>query len=130
MHDLKLAVQLKDEVLKAAEEESATIIKEIDVSIGELLMVNPEQLEFWLEEAFKGSIGEESNVSITQVKPRVVCECGYEGNVIDDIEENMKDVLPSHSLKTSGLACPDCGSESLRIEKGKECRINEIVFEK
>ena len=58
MHELSYAQALLDAVLKLAEENNAKRITSIHLKIGELLLINPEQLKFCFSVISKGTIAE------------------------------------------------------------------------
>ena len=52
----------------------------IQLEIGELAFLNPEQIIFWIDELFKGSVAEGAKVKVKTIKARIKCEaCGYKG---------------------------------------------------
>lgn len=120
MHDITMARSIVDTVLEAAREQGAEAILEIDLVIGEFTLLSPEQVEFWMGELLRGTIGEGAEVSIEQRAPRVRCqECRYEGptEVSDD---------PIYHLMAFTPTCPECGSTDLEVIAGKECTIRNI----
>jgi len=84
VHELSYAQALLDAVLKLAEENNAKKVTAIHLKIGELLLINPEQLKFCFSAISKGTIAEDAELVIEFIKPKIVCtQCGKEfGEVI------------------------------------------------
>jgi len=77
VHELSYAQALLDEVLKLAEENEAKRVTKIRLRIGELLLINPEQLKFCFKAISSGTIAENAEIEIEFIKPEIVCtECG------------------------------------------------------
>ena len=57
----------------------------IQLEIGELTLLNVEQVTFWIDELFKGSVAEGAKVKVKTIKARIKCEsCGYKGGITPD----------------------------------------------
>lgn len=109
MHEYSIAYDIYATARRAALENGATIVKKIHVDVGEMTMVNPEQVRFLF-----GTFGEEdpmfrdTDLAYRTVKPRVRCRCGYEGSEI--------------------YVCPRCGSLP-EIVEGREITVTNIEIE-
>jgi len=120
MHDLTMARSIVDTVLEAAKDEGGEEVLEIDLVIGELTLLSPDQMEFWVREMLRGTIGEGAEVRIEQRGPQVRCKgCGYEGDV--EVSDN-----PIYHLMAFTPTCPRCGSTELEVVAGNECMIRNI----
>jgi len=120
MHDLSISQAIARTVLKEARDQKAKEILSIEIEIGEFTFLNPEQVRFWLKEIFKESIAKEAKVHIKKVYSQIRCQdCHWRGrmNVKDDPLYHTYFFIPK---------CPKCGSSSLKIEKGRECRVRKI----
>ncbi|HII95977.1 MAG TPA: hydrogenase maturation nickel metallochaperone HypA, partial [Candidatus Methanofastidiosum sp.] len=85
MHELSLADGMLKTVLEAAKKEKAKKIKSIKLEMGEILLVNTEQLTFCFDVISKGTIAEDAKLDITFLKPRVHCnKCNKEFNITSD----------------------------------------------
>ncbi len=96
--------------LEFANEKGAKKVNLIKILVGELLMINPEQLEFCFEVASKGTILEGAKLEIEFVKAKATCTlCGR---------------------KFEGVEYPicECGG-FLQIEGGKEFILEKIQME-
>jgi hydrogenase nickel incorporation protein HypA/HybF len=80
MHEYGIAYDIFATARKAALDSHATSVTCIHVDIGDLAMVNPEQVEFLFsviaaeEPLFAGS-----RLACRKVPPKGKCSCGYEG---------------------------------------------------
>ncbi len=109
MHELSYAQALLDEVLRLADENDAKRIVKIHLQIGELLLINPEQLKFCFSAISKGTIAEDAELVIEFIKPKIVCtECGRE---FDEV-----------------IGICDCGG-IVSIEGGKDFLLKKIEME-
>ena len=79
MHELSFAQAILDTVMTVAEKHKAKKVKSVHVVIGDLLMLNPEQLKFCFDVVTKGTIAENAKLEIEIVKPKIKCTlCGKE----------------------------------------------------
>ncbi len=123
MHEYSIACEIWQSVLKAVRAHPASQpaeklqVRSVTVEIGDLNLIEPEQLSFWLEQlaAHEGSPG--IKLKLQPLPGRVKCrECGEEG-VLEKQEENIWLVplmLP---------ACPNCGSRNVEVIGGRELRV-------
>lgn len=120
MHDVTAAQQIAHQVLAAARERGASRVERIALALGAMTMLDPESLQFWLEQILRGTIAEGAQVQI-EVRPLSVrCKaCGFEGEapVPDD---------PIYHLMPFVPACPECGAEGLQVLGGSECIVESI----
>ena len=88
MHEMSFAMALLENALKICEEKKAKRISKIRIEIGELLLINPEQLRFCFEAVSKNTIAENAELEIEFTKARVKCSiCGKEYDEIKNICE-------------------------------------------
>jgi len=106
---MSFAQSLLEGVLRIAEEKKAKKVKRVVVDIGELLMLNPEQLRFCYEVITRGTIAEGSELELNVVKPVIKCTlCGKE-------------------FDTPFALC-DCGG-IVSVEGGKDAVIRKVEME-
>ncbi len=106
---MSFAQSLIDNVVRIAEEKGAKKVSKVVVEIGKLLMLNPEQLKFCYEVVSKGTIAENSELELIEVKPIIKCSiCGKEYD--------------------TPFAICDCGGV-LTVEGGKDAVIKKIEME-
>jgi hydrogenase nickel incorporation protein HypA/HybF len=105
--------------MKEADRRKAKKVVEVDIAIGSLTFLNPEQIRFWYEMLTKDTTMEGSKLVIEESLGTVRCpKCGYEGNFkyIDD---------PAFHLSLPTLQCPKCDG-LVEIISGKDCIIKSI----
>ncbi len=115
MHDVTAAQRIASTVLEAAHEQEAERVERIEVALGAMTMIDPEQLEFWLEQVLRGTVAEGAEVQIEQLPLRIRCgACGYEGEtpVPDDPIYHLMPFVPE---------CPQCDSDDLEVLGGDAC---------
>ena len=109
MHEYSVAYDIYATAKRAAEEHNATEVKKIFVDVGEMTMVNPEQVKF-LFDVIKEEDPAFQNTALEyrQVAVKVRCCCGYEG--------------------CEHFVCPECGGMPEIIE-GREIVVTNIEIE-
>ncbi len=110
VHEMSFASAILDAVMKVARENNAKRVKSVHVVIGNLLMLNPEQLKFCYDVVTKGTIAENSKLEIEVVKAKI--ECTNCGKVFDEYV---------------GI-CDECGG-ILKVEGGKEMFLKKVEME-
>lgn len=120
MHELSMADAMVKTVLDVAEKNNATEILEVTIEVGQLTMLNPEQLKFLLDVLVEDTLLEGSKINIEEVPVEIDCKtCNYEG-------------LPNMDGSDHYLAivkCPECGGRNLEITAGRECNVKTIKIE-
>lgn len=119
MHEFAVASEIVDQVLHSARKNQGKKILSIRLAIGELTLLNTEQLHFWVRELFKGSIAEDAEIEIHLIRARVSCgRCGYRGGIPSPQDQAMSHQILPH--------CPRCHSFQIEIKKGRECLLKGI----
>jgi len=110
VHEMGFAKIIIDEVNKLAKEKDAKKVTAVKIIMGELLLINPEQLNFWFKALTQGTIIEGAKLDISFVKPKIICTiCGKNYN------------------QPIGL-CEECGG-FVKVEGGKEIVIEKVEME-
>jgi len=123
MHEVATSQSLADAVLREAKKRNATRVLRVEVEIGELSFLEPEQVGFWVELNLQGTIAERAELDIKLVEPVVSCqECGYSGGI--QVTED-----PAYHFMLPTFQCPHCGSSRLKVERGRECTLRRIELE-
>ncbi|MCL1865360.1 MAG: hydrogenase maturation nickel metallochaperone HypA [Spirochaetes bacterium] len=113
MHELGLAMNVKEIVEGAAKDNGAAKIKEINIVVGEFSSVAIEALEFAMEVVKKDSLFHDAKINIKSTKTILLCsECGK--------ETVMKDFI---------FKCNSCGSGAVRIIAGDRMYVDSIDIE-
>ena len=119
VHEGTITTQIVESVLGEVNRRKAKKVVEVNLVIGSLTFLNPDQIKFWYKMLTKDTILEDSKLTIEKDKGTVCCSmCGYEGEFkfIDD---------PVFHLPLPTLQCPKC-DETVEIVSGKDCRIKSI----
>jgi len=120
MHELSTSDEIADLVLAEAAKRKAKKVLGVQIEIGGLSNLNPEQVKFWLEVRFEKTIARGAKLDIKLTSAELSCpECGYKGTL------EVKDD-PLHHLVLPVLTCPMCGSSKVIVEKGRGCTVNRV----
>ncbi len=108
-------------VIEAAEKNDAIEILEVTIEIGQMTMLNPEQLKFMLEVLSEDTIlnGAEFNMELIPIEIECL-SCGFKGEA--DSEE-LDHYIPV-------INCPNCEEKNMNITAGRECNVKNIKIEK
>lgn len=118
MHEFSTAVSILQTILRIAEKNKAKKILEVHLRVGELTLLNIEQLKFAFQIASQETIASEAKLIIETEKVRIKCnECGFEGEL-----NNLGEYYP--------LTCPKCSSFNVELLGGKSLVLKEIKIEK
>ena len=124
MHELSISQAIADLVIKEAEKRDAKKVLHVEVEIGELSLLNPEQVEFCLKLAFERTCADEAQLSLELIRPEIYCnECCYEGTL--EPKGEVKDD-PLYHLYAPAFKCPRCGSGEITVRRGRECKVRRI----
>jgi hydrogenase nickel incorporation protein HypA/HybF len=119
MHEFSISSEIVRTVLDTAEKNHGKKVLSVQLEIGELTLLNVEQITFWVQELLKGSIAENANIKVKKIKARVSCEdCGYRGTGKLKQEDTFNHSVLPH--------CPQCHSFQIKVEKGQECNLRKI----
>lgn len=119
MHEGSITTQVVESVLKEANHRNAKKVVRVDLVLGALTFLNPEQVRFWYDILTKGTIMEGSELFLEEKEGRVHCtSCDYEGGFkyIDD---------PTLHVAMPTLQCPRCDS-LVEIVSGKDCVVKSV----
>jgi hydrogenase nickel incorporation protein HypA/HybF len=119
MHEFSISSEIVRNVLDTARKNNGKKVLSVQLEIGELALLNVEQVTFWIHELFKGSVAEGAKVKVKTIKARIQCEsCGYKGGISLDQKDPFRHFVP--------YSCPKCGSFQIKVEKGRECTLRRI----
>jgi hydrogenase nickel incorporation protein HypA/HybF len=123
MHEFSISSEMVNTILDTAKKNNAKNVISILLEIGELTLLNTEQVGFWIRELLKGSLAEDAEINIKVIKAKIHCRsCGYKG----DIKQNQKDFFKHFCPQI----CPECNSFQIKVEKGRECTLRKIQIVK
>ena len=113
MHELSLAMSVKEIVEDAAKSNGSTKVNEVNIVVGSFSSVVPDSLEFAMEVAKKGTVFENAKINIRTEKAVVNCsECGKDTEIEDYI-----------------FKCASCGSGAVRVITGDRMYVESIDIE-
>ena len=113
MHELSLAMSVKEIVEDAAEKNGSKKVNEVNIIVGEFSSVSSDALEFAMEVVKKGTIFEMAKINIKSAKTILSCsQC------------NGETVMEDYIFK-----CSSCGSTSVRIISGDRMYVDSIDIE-
>jgi hydrogenase nickel incorporation protein HypA/HybF len=113
MHELSIAQNILDIVMRYVPGEQAAAVRAVRVRVGALSGVVPDSLEFSFEAIVAGTAWESAKLEIHHPAARGRClRCSTEFQ----IEEAL-------------FVCPSCGDSDIRVISGMELDIMEIVLE-
>jgi hydrogenase nickel incorporation protein HypA/HybF len=119
MHEFSISSEIVRTVLDTAEKNNGKKVLSIQLDIGELALLNVEQITFWIDQLFKGTVAEGAKLKVRMIKARIQCEsCGYKGGISLDQKDPFRHFIP--------YSCPQCGSFEIKVEKGRECTLRRI----
>ena len=119
MHEVSVISNMVDAILRELDNYKVQRVEEVNIVIGDLTSLGPEQLEFAYEIVTKDTILEGSKLIIEREEVSVKCnECGYEGPA-----ENFESDFFDHSIPV--IACPKCGG-GVDIVAGQACRVRDL----
>ncbi|MBP2132286.1 hydrogenase nickel incorporation protein HypA/HybF [Methanomicrobium sp. W14] len=109
MHEYTIAYDIFATSKRAALENSATRIKKVCVDVGEMTMINPEQVIFLFETMCEDdALFKDCKLEAKTIPVKSICKCGYKGN--------------------EKYVCPNCGSLPEIID-GREISVTNIEIE-
>jgi hydrogenase nickel incorporation protein HypA/HybF len=113
MHEFSIAVDIVDIATSSAIKEAATVVKEIEIEIGQLSGVVLEALEFSLEVAVKGTLLEHARRNLILVPGKARCtQC-----------------LTQYETDSLFKPCPTCQACAPDIIQGRELRVKSLIIE-
>ena len=122
MHELAMATSMVEAILDTAKKNDAISITEAVLDVGELTMLNPEQLRFMIDVIREDTLLENAEIIINMIPIEIECEkCGFKGESKTD--ENMDHLM-------AVATCPECDNTRVSIIEGRECSIKTIKIEK
>ncbi|OPX59636.1 MAG: putative hydrogenase nickel incorporation protein HypA [Methanobacterium sp. PtaB.Bin024] len=121
MHELSMAEAIVETVLDVAEKNDAQEIVEVTIEVGELTMLNPEQVKFLLGVLAEDTLLEGAEIIIEEVPVEIKCRsCEFTGLANTDGSDHYLAIV----------LCPKCDERNVEILKGRECNVKTIKIEK
>lgn len=123
MHELSAGTAIVRTVVQACKGKHVRRIKSVNIQIGTLTLLNPEQLDFCFDIAAKDTLAEGAKLEIETTPAVLECvSCGtkFDWKPVDDD--------PAYYLLGPKLKC-DCGSTDIRIAAGREFKVLNMTVE-
>ena len=126
MHGMGIANSIVETVLKSLKGYNVKKVSGVDVEVGELMGIGPEELKYGFEIASEGSILEGVELNV-QIKPaELKCRgCGYEGrsnpSSISHHDHNHAPLPPPQ--------CPKCEGFAVEVLEGKTLTVKDLNVE-
>jgi len=121
MHELSMAQAIVDTVLDAAQKNEAQDVLEVTIEIGQITMLNPEQLKFLLNVLVEGTLMEGAQIIIEEIPVEIECQaCDFKGQANTGGSDHYLTIV----------LCPECGARDVEVTKGRECNVKNIRIEK
>ncbi len=109
MHEYGIAYDIYATARRTAEDHHARAVKRVMIDVGDLAMVNPEQVEFLFHAiAAEDPLFSGTSLCYRKVTPRTRCRCGYEGEEV--------------------FVCPRCGGLP-ELTQGREIVVTNLEID-
>lgn len=109
MHEYSIAYDLYATARKAAVDNKAKQVNRINVEVGKMAMVNPEQVVFLFDIIKEDDpLFSSAVLDCKEVEPKTRCTCGYSGSEV--------------------FVCPSCGALP-ELVKGREIVVTNIEID-
>ncbi len=119
MHEFITAQSIIKRVKRIIKEHNIKKIHRIEISVGELTFLEPEQFSFWIKEGLNEIAGR-VEVEIEVIPLKIRCEsCGYTGSIETKDDPTFLRALPI-------FACPNCQDFKIEVIAGKECHLKTM----
>ncbi len=113
MHEFSVTANLLDLAVKRAQEANAQRITDLYLVIGQLSSIIDDSVQFYWNIVSENTIAAGSLLHFRRIPAEALClKCGRR-----------------YLLKEDNFACPDCGSEQIRIVAGDEFYLESMDVE-
>ncbi|MBU2560437.1 hydrogenase maturation nickel metallochaperone HypA [archaeon] len=120
MHELGMAMEIVEVVIKSLEGRKVNGVKEVEIELGELHKISPEQMRQVFEMAAKDTIVEGAKLKVKIKKGKIRCQsCGYSGGVKVAMKHDHDHIAHIH--------CPECEGVSIEILEGNDIDVRNIT---
>jgi hydrogenase nickel incorporation protein HypA/HybF len=121
LHEFSVAQSIVETVIQVAGQHGAQAVQEVNLEVGEVALVNVDQLGWHIDMLVRGTLAEGVRLRWTKVPAKIRCiGCGYEGGV------RYAESDPSSHFAIPMFECPQCGSAQTTITSGRDLRVVDI----
>ena len=120
MHEAAIAQSIVQTVLEEAGKQEAIKVETVEIDIGELTFLGTDQVRFWVETNFQGTVADGAKIKFKTVKAKIRChDCEFQGQLV--VKEDS-----AYHMNLPLFSCPKCNSTQIEIIQGKEAYIRKI----
>jgi hydrogenase nickel incorporation protein HypA/HybF len=120
MHELSMADAIVKTIIEAAEKNDAIEVLEVTVEIGQMTMLNPEQIMFMVEVLSEDTILQGAKFIMEEIPIELECEsCGFKGKIEFEGIDHYAPIIN----------CPQCEGREISVTAGRECNVKNIKIE-
>jgi hydrogenase nickel incorporation protein HypA/HybF len=138
MHEISLALAIFDTVKRVLKEKEGKGVIKLEIELGELTMISPQQLKFALETIFEDEFSfKDCEIKIEAIEPVFECKkCKYSWrpnlSLRSPIISHLENLSCVHCMDTyfTSMTCPSCGSKEIEAVSGKDCLLKGIKIAK
>ena len=121
MHEAALAQSILKTILDVASRNKAREVLRVEMEVGEICLVNMEQLTFHIGIFAQETIAKDMGFLVKKVETKIKCkECSYFGGI------EYKEIDPDWHYRVPIFGCVRCKSNMTEIVQGKELKIRSI----
>ncbi|MGD0915388.1 MAG: hydrogenase maturation nickel metallochaperone HypA [Thermodesulfobacteriota bacterium] len=121
MHEAALAHSILKTILEVATKNKAREVLRVEMEIGEICLVNMEQLAFHIGLFARETIAKDMEFLVKKVETKIRCkECSYFGGI------EYKEIDPEWHYRVPIFGCVRCRSNMTEIVQGKDLMIRSI----
>jgi hydrogenase nickel insertion protein HypA len=121
MHEAALAYSILKTILEVASKNKAKEVLRVQMEVGEICLVNMEQLTLNIGMFARETIAKDMEFSVKKVETKIRCkECSYFGGI------EYKEVDPEWHYRVPIFGCVRCKSNMTEIVQGKDLTIRSI----
>lgn len=113
MHELAVTESILEITLRHAEQAQARRVAALNLVIGQLASIVDDSVQFYWDIISKGTIAEGALLNFQRIPLEMLClDCGER-----------------YAPQDEDFACPNCGSERIRVASGEEFFLDSIEVE-
>lgn len=121
MHEAALAESILKTILEVASRNKAREVLRVEMEVGEICLVNMEQLTFLIGMFARETIAKDMEFLVKKVETKIRCkECSYFGGI------EYKEIDPEWHYRVPIFGCVRCKGNMTEIVQGKELTIRSI----